>query len=108
MIEFSSYSAAKSALAMATIGLRAELEGDGVSVHGVFTWAVESRMSAKGTHAKMSAPDHAREVLAAVEAGKADIYAGLGAQAMYDEIRKDPEAFQRSRIERYRNNPMKI
>jgi NAD(P)-dependent dehydrogenase (short-subunit alcohol dehydrogenase family) len=108
VIEFSSYSAAKSALAMATIGLRAELETDNVSVHGVFTGSVESRMSAKGTHAKMSAPDHAREVLAAVEAGKNDIYAGMGAQAVYEEIRKDPEGFQRSRIERYRSSPMKV
>ncbi|MBL8630296.1 MAG: SDR family NAD(P)-dependent oxidoreductase [Rhodospirillaceae bacterium] len=107
VIEYSSYSAAKSALAMATIGLRAELEPSNVSVHGVFTGAVESRMSAKGTHAKATAPDHAREVLSAVEAGKDDIYAGLGAQAMYDEIRKDPEAFQRGRIARYRSTPMK-
>jgi NAD(P)-dependent dehydrogenase (short-subunit alcohol dehydrogenase family) len=107
VIEYSSYSAAKSALAMATIGLRAELAPSNVSVHGVFTGAVESRMSAKGNHAKATPAEHARQVLDAVEAGTEDIYAGLGAQAMYDEIRKDPEAFQRSRIERYRNNPVK-
>ncbi len=107
VIEYSSYSAAKSALAMATIGLRAELEPSNVSVHGVFTGAVESRMSAKGTHAKATPVEHAREVLSAVEAGADDIYAGLGAQAMYEDIRKNPEAFQRGRIEKYRNNPLK-
>ncbi|MDX2143084.1 MAG: SDR family NAD(P)-dependent oxidoreductase [Rhodospirillaceae bacterium] len=107
VVEFSSYSAAKGAFALATIGIRAELMKSNVSVHGVFTGAVESRMSAKGTHAKTSAPDHAREVLAAVERGEDDIYAGLGAQELHESVRKDPVAFQRGRIERFLNNPMK-
>jgi NAD(P)-dependent dehydrogenase (short-subunit alcohol dehydrogenase family) len=106
VVEYSSYSAAKGALAMATIGFRAELQKTKVTVHGVFTGAVESRMSAPGTHAKTSAPDHAREVLAAVEQGREDIYAGLGAQAMYDAIRADPAAFQKGRIARFWNNPL--
>lgn len=107
VVEFSSYSAAKSALAMATVGARAELLKTGVSVHGVFTGAVESRMSARGTHAKMSAVDHARDVLTAVENGEEDIYAGIGAREMYDAIRQDPAAFQRGRIERFWSNPLK-
>ena len=107
VVEYSSYSAAKGALALATIGIRAELMKSNVSVHGVFTGAVESRMSAKGTHAKTSAPDHARYVLAAVERGEEDIYAGLGAKEMHEAIRQDPVAFQRSRVERYWDSPMK-
>lgn len=106
VVEYSSYSAAKSALAMATIGARAELARTKVSVHGVFTGAVESRMSAKGTHAKTSAPDHARDVLAAVERGEEDIYAGIGAQAIHDALRQDPVAFQKGRIERFWTTPM--
>ncbi len=107
VVEFSSYSAAKGALSLATIGIRAELMKSNVSVHGVFTGAVESRMSAKGTHAKTSAPDHARYVLGEVEKGTEDIYAGLGAKEMHEDIRKDPIAFQRGRNERYWTNPMK-
>jgi NAD(P)-dependent dehydrogenase (short-subunit alcohol dehydrogenase family) len=107
VVEYSSYSAAKGALALATIGIRAELMKSKVSVHGVFTGAVESRMSAKGTHAKTPAPEHARYVLDAVERGEDDIYAGLGAKDMYDAIRKDPEGFQRTRNARYWDNPMK-
>jgi len=107
VVEYSSYSAAKGALALATIGIRAELMRDNVSVHGVFTGAVESRMSAKGTHPKTSAPDHARFVLDAVERGEEDIYAGLGAKEMHEAIRKDPVAFQRDRINRFWTNPMR-
>jgi NAD(P)-dependent dehydrogenase (short-subunit alcohol dehydrogenase family) len=107
VVEYSSYSAAKGALALATIGIRAELLKTTVTVHGVFTGAVESRMSAKGTHPKTPAPDHARYVLAAVERGEDDIYAGLGAKEMHEAIRKDPVAFQRARNERFWSNPMK-
>lgn len=106
VVEFSSYSAAKGALALATIGIRAELMKSNVSVHGVFTGAVESRMSAKGTHAKTPALEHAHFVLDAVERGEEDIYAGLGAKDMHDAIRKDPIAFQRGRNERFWTSPM--
>jgi len=107
VVEYSSYSAAKGALGLATIGIRAELMKTKVTVHGVFTGAVESRMSAKGTHPKTSAPDHARYVLERVEAGEDDIYAGLGAKEMHEAIRKDPVAFQRARSARYWDSPMK-
>jgi len=107
VIEYSTYSAAKSALTMATIGFRAELEKTKVSVHGVFTGAVESRMSAKGTHAKSSAVDHAHEVFDAAEKGEVDIYAGIGAKEMHAAVREDPVAFQKGRIERYWANPLK-
>lgn len=107
VVEYSSYSSAKSALALATIGIRAELMKSKVTVHGVFTGAVESRMSAKGTHAKTPAPEHAHYVLSEVEKGSEDIYAGMGALEMHQAIRKDPVGFQRTRIERYWDNPMK-
>lgn len=107
VVEYSSYSAAKVALAFATIGLRAEFEPDGVSVHGVYTGSVDTRISARNPHAKTSPPDHAREVLAAVERGEADIYAGLGAREILAAVRADPESFQRERIKRYRENPMR-
>lgn len=106
VVEYSSYSAAKVALAFATIGLRAEFEADGVSVHGVYTGSVDTRISARNAHAKTSPPDHAREVLDAVERGELDIYAGLGAREILAAVRSDPEKFQAERIRRFRENPM--
>ena len=106
VVEYSTYSAAKVALAFATIGLRAELEPAGVSVHGVYTGSVDTRISARNPHAKTSPPDHAREVLDAVERNEPDIYAGLGAKEILAAVRADPANFQRERIRRYRENPM--
>ncbi|NDD75028.1 MAG: hypothetical protein EBZ40_08650 [Gammaproteobacteria bacterium] len=106
MVEYSTYSAAKVALAFATIGLRAEFESVGVSVHGVYTGSVDTRISARNPHAKTSPPDHAREVLDAVARNEADIYAGLGAREILSAVRADPENFQRERIRRFRDSPL--
>jgi len=107
VVEYSTYSAAKVALAFATIGLRAEFESSGVSVHGVYTGSVDTRIPARNPHAKTSPPDHAREVLDAVERDEADIYAGLGAREILNAVRADPENFQRERVRRFRDDPLR-
>lgn len=104
--EYASYCAAKSAAAIMTTGLRAELGHRGVHVAGVFTAAVDTRMAAPGDYPKSSPAEHAEEVLSAIEAGEEDIFAGKGADEMRDAIRADPKAFERSMIERYRTKPM--
>ena len=91
------YCAAKAAAAIMTIGLRSELGAEGIFVAGVFTASVESRMSAANPHPKMSAVEHARQVLDAVEKGIEDIYSGTGADELRDLIRADPKAFERLR-----------
>jgi NAD(P)-dependent dehydrogenase (short-subunit alcohol dehydrogenase family) len=107
VVEYSSYSAAKVALAYATIGLRAELEPAGVRVHGVYTGSVDTRISARNPHAKTSPVEHAHEVLDAVERGEDDIYPALGAKEILAAVRADPVGFQRERIRRFRDNPMR-
>jgi NAD(P)-dependent dehydrogenase (short-subunit alcohol dehydrogenase family) len=104
--EYASYCAAKSATAIMTTGLRAELGHRGVHVAGVFTGAVDTRMAAPGDYPKSSPAEHAAEVFAAIEAGEEDIFAGKGAPEMRDAIRADPKGFERGMIERYRTKPM--
>lgn len=104
--EYASYCAAKSAAAIMTTGLRAELGNRGVHVAGIFTGAVDTRMAAPGDYPKSSPLEHAEEVFAAIEAGEEDIFAGQGAPEMRDAIRTDPKGFERAMIERYRSKPM--
>jgi len=106
--EVSSYSVAKAAFATATAGIRAELDRDPVLVAGVFTAGVKTRMSAKNLHPDCSPREHAEQVLAALEAGEEDIYAGDGAEALRDDIRRDPKAFERGLIERFYKDPLTI
>jgi NAD(P)-dependent dehydrogenase (short-subunit alcohol dehydrogenase family) len=106
--EYSSYSAAKSALAMATAGIRAELDRDPVLVAGVFTGGVKTRMSAKNLQVETTPLEHAQQVLAALEAGEEDIFAGDSASAIRDAIRADPKAFERQVIERFYTAPLSI
>lgn len=106
--EVSSYSVAKAALAMATAGIRAELDRDPVLVAGVFTAGVKTRMSAKNADPQCTPAEHAEQVLAALEAGEEDIYSGEGAAALRDELARDPKAFERRLIERFYTDPLTL
>lgn len=106
--EFASYSAAKAALAMATNGMRAELAGSGVLVSGVFTAGVKTRMTARGLDPATTPREHATQVLEALAAGKEDIFAGDGAEALREQLRDDPKAFEQRLIERLHKAPLTI
>ena len=99
--EYASYCAAKSAAAVMTKGIRAELWGSGVFVAGVFTGGVDTRMSAKNPKSQMPPRDHARQVLDAVEGGVEDIFAGARADELRDAIFGDPKAFEHEHAERF-------
>ncbi len=100
--EYASYCAAKSAAAIMTKGIRSELWGTGVFVAGVFTGGVDTRMSAKNPRSQMSPPDHANQVLDAMEAGVEDIFAGARADELRDAIFGDPKAFEHQHAERFK------
>ncbi len=106
--EVASYSVAKAAFASATAGIRAELDRDPVLVAGVFTAGVKTRMSAQNLDPQCTPAEHAEQVLAALEAGEEDIYAGEGAKALRDQLRQDPKAFERRLIERFYTDPLTI
>lgn len=95
---FATYSAAKAAAAMMTQGIRAELLPHGVLVMAVYTAGVRTRMSAGPKRPMVSPIEHAREVLAAVEAGTETVFAGAGAEALHAEFLRDPVAFVRHRV----------
>jgi NAD(P)-dependent dehydrogenase (short-subunit alcohol dehydrogenase family) len=104
--EYASYCAAKAAGAILTQGLRAELHPHGVFVAGVFPGAVTSRMSAKNPRPKMSAVDHAAQVIDAVENGVEDIFSGSGAEEIRAAIHADAKAFEHGHIARFHTSPM--
>ena len=95
------YCVAKAAAAIMTQGIRAELKSKNVLVSGVFTSTVVSRMSRNTKGTKMSATDHAEQVLTAVEAGEEDIYAGANVETVVAAFRKDPKAYERQLIASY-------
>ena len=99
--EYASYCAAKAAAAVMTKGIRAELWGSGVFVAGVFTGGVDTRMSAQNPRSQMSPPDHAHQVLDAMEAGVEDIFAGARADELRDAIFGDPKKFEHDHAERF-------
>ena len=92
------YSMSKAAAAMMTAGLRAELDREPMLVSGVFTGGVATRMS-EGSG--MSPTEHAHQVFDAVAHGETDILAGTGVQRLRNEVRSDPKAVERDRIERF-------
>ena len=98
-----SYCAAKGAQALMTMGLRADLDGTGVDIAGVYTGGVRTRMSAANTAILVSPKEHAREVFDAFEAGERHIFAGARASEMRDAVLADPAGFERMQIERFRN-----
>ncbi len=61
--EYTSYSISKSAAAIMTAGLRAELDRDPVMVSGVFTGGVKTRLSAGGYDPGVTPVDHALRCL---------------------------------------------
>ena len=98
-----SYCAAKGAQAIMTMGLRADLDGTGVDIAGVYTGGVRTRMSARDTPILISPEEHAREVFDAFEAGERHIFAGARAGDIRDAILADPGGFEQMQIERFRN-----
>ena len=106
--EYSSYSIAKTALARATAGIRAELDRDPVFVAGVYTAGVRTRMSAKNLEARCSPVEHAHQVFEALAQGQEDIYAGDEAEELRDFVLSDPKAFERRLIERFYTDPLTI
>lgn len=98
-----SYCAAKGAQAFMTMGLRADLDGTGVHIAGVYTGGVRTRMAAANTAVLVSPEDHAREVFDAFEAGERHIFAGARATDIRDAVLTDPAGFEQAQIERFRN-----
>ncbi len=99
-----SYCAAKGAQAIMTMGLRADLDGTGVDIAGVYTGGVRTRMSAANTAILISPEDHAREVFDAFEAGERHIFAGARAPEIRDAVLADPAGFEQAQIERFRES----
>jgi NAD(P)-dependent dehydrogenase (short-subunit alcohol dehydrogenase family) len=106
--EYSSYSLAKAAFAVGTAGVRAELARQRVLVSGVFTAGVTTRMTPAGKTDGITPVAHARDVLDAMARGEEDIFAGTGAEAMREQIRRDPKAFERQVVERFHTAPLGI
>ena len=106
--EYTSYSMSKSAAAIMTAGLRAELDREPVLVSGVFTGGVQTRLSPPGYTGGVSAVDHGLEVVEAVAQGVTDVFAGGGSEAMRAQILQDPQAFERGVIERFHTSPLAI
>lgn len=98
-----SYCAAKGAQALMTMGLRADLDGTGVDIAGVYTGGVRTRMSARNVASLVSPEEHAREVFDAFEAGERHIFAGARAGDLRDAVLADPGGFEQMQIERFRN-----
>lgn len=98
-----SYCAAKGAQALMTMGLRADLDGAGVDIAGVYTGGVRTRMSARNVASLVSPEEHAREVFDAFEAGERHIFAGARAGDLRDAVLADPGGFEQMQIERFRN-----
>jgi uncharacterized oxidoreductase len=71
------YCATKAALKSFTQSLRAQLRGSRVQVLEALPPVVETRMTADNPHAKMPAAECARQIIAAMEAGRAEANVGL-------------------------------
>ena len=106
--EYTSYSMSKAAAAIATAGLRAELDREPALVSGVFTGGVQTRMTPASYTAAISPADHAHEVLDAVARGDTDGFAGAGSAAMRARILEDPKAFERLMINQFHTSPLAI
>ncbi|MDH7973084.1 SDR family NAD(P)-dependent oxidoreductase [Sphingomonas sp. AR_OL41] len=71
------YCATKAGLRSFTMALRAQLQGTKVHVLEVLPPVVETRMTAGNNHRKMSAPACARQVVAAMAAGRDEVNVGM-------------------------------
>lgn len=106
--EYTTYSMSKSAAAMMTAGLRAELDREPLMVAGVFTGGVQTRMSASQIGGGISPVEHANEVIDKMGMGHTDVFAGAGSEAMRANMINDPQAFERGVIERFYSSPLEI
>lgn len=91
----SSYCASKAAALSMTQALRHELANEGVSVLGVYPWAMNTRMMAGVESPKVEPGDVARSVLDGVESGAEDIAPDQFSSDAYARWRVDPKALER-------------
>lgn len=75
-------------------GVRLELARQRTVVAGVYSGAVESDMSKNTPGPKVSALDHGRESLAALERGEVEIYPDFKSIEIRDAIARDAAAFE--------------
>lgn len=71
------YCATKAALRSYTMALRAQLADSHVHVLEALPPVVETRMTAENRHKKMPAPECARQIVTAMEAGRAEAMVGM-------------------------------
>jgi uncharacterized oxidoreductase len=71
------YCATKAGLRSFTLALRQQLRGTGVHVLEVLPPVVETRMTVQNTHKKLPAPECARQVVAAMTAGRDEANVGM-------------------------------
>lgn len=71
------YCATKAGLRSFTQALRAQLAGSNVHVMEVLPPVVETRMTARQTHQKMPVDECARQIVVAIEAGRAEANIGM-------------------------------
>jgi NAD(P)-dependent dehydrogenase (short-subunit alcohol dehydrogenase family) len=104
--EYGSYSVAKWAARAMGVAVRAELHAQGTRVSNVYPAGVESDMSRNNSAPKISARDHARQVLAALERGEEEIFPGDAGPKFREPIARDPAAFERQVRERFLSAPL--
>lgn len=90
-----SYCASKAAALSLTQGLRADLGPKGVRVVAALPGAIDTRMTAMLTIAKMSADEAAAEILDGYEAGEEDIYVGDMARSLAAGLAHNPKDVER-------------
>ncbi|HPF25113.1 MAG TPA: SDR family NAD(P)-dependent oxidoreductase [Steroidobacteraceae bacterium] len=104
--EFGSYSVAKWAARAMGMAIRAELYQQGTLVANVYPAGVESDMSKNTPGPKLTAREHARQVLAALAQGQEEIFPGDAGEKFRDPIARDPAAFEREVRARFLNSPL--
>lgn len=95
------YSASKFAARAMIAAVRAELDREPILAAGVFTGGVNTRLTPAGYTSGISPEQHANDVLDALARGETDIYAGAGSRQAYERLRADPQAFERTKIDRW-------
>ncbi len=104
--EFGSYSAAKWAARAMGFAVRAELYRQRTLVANVYPAGVESDMSKNNPAPKISAREHARQVLAALARGEEEIFPGDAGPKFRDPIARDAREFERQVRERFLTQPL--
>jgi NAD(P)-dependent dehydrogenase (short-subunit alcohol dehydrogenase family) len=83
-------------------GVRLELAGQRTHVAGIYSGAVESDMSRNTPGPKVSALEHGRECLAALERGEVEIFPDFKAREIRDAVVQDAAAFEAGLAQRLR------